>query len=197
MVTRTHTGRSRNDQARTAILTAAAELLTEQDSATITVAAIAARAGAGKQTIYRWWPSKGMVLLEAMVFLAEAEVPARASGNLRVDLDRFVAATFAAAARHRGLLISVLREALGDADTAEQLNGFVAARRESLRQILHAARGAGEAIDLDVAAIVIDQMFGVLWYRLMFSHAPLNRTQARRLVDGLMVQLMTSASNSD
>lgn len=198
MPTRAHTGRSRNDQARTAILTSAAELLSTQDSAAITMAAIAARAGAGKQTIYRWWPSKGAVLLEAMILLAEAEVPPRPSGNLRADLDRFVAATFTAAAKHRSLLIGVLREALGDTDTAAQLDGFATERRQSLRQILDTAHRAGEAIDPGVFEIVIDQVFGVLWYRLVFSNAPLNRAQAHRLVDGLMVQLTPSpVSNAD
>jgi AcrR family transcriptional regulator len=189
MPTRAHTGRSRNDEARAAILAAAAELLTEQDSAAITVAAIAARAGAGKQTIYRWWPSKGAVLLDAMVTTAEAEVPARASGHLRTDLNRFLGATFVAAAKHRGLLLSVLREALGDAETAAQLDGFVAARREALRRILRAAHEAGEPVKPDAFEIVIDQLFGFLWYRLIFGTASLDRAQARRLVDGLMVQL--------
>jgi AcrR family transcriptional regulator len=193
MPTRAHTGRSRNDEARTAILTAAAELLAEQDSVSITVAAIAARAGAGKQTLYRWWPSKGAVLLDAMVMTAEAEVPARSSGNLRADLNRFVGATFIAAAKHRGLLIGVLREALGDAETATQLDGFITTRREALRQILCAAHRAGEPINPDVFETVIDQLFGFLWYTLIFGTASLDRAQARRLVDGLMTQLAAQA----
>jgi AcrR family transcriptional regulator len=109
MRVRAHTGRSRNDAARDAILRAAAELLAEENSANITVDAIAKRANAGKQTIYRWWPSKGAVLLEAMVWLAELEVPTLETGDLKADLTVFVHGTFAAAAQHPEKQSSMLR----------------------------------------------------------------------------------------
>ncbi|WP_327151548.1 TetR/AcrR family transcriptional regulator [Nocardia sp. NBC_01329] len=57
----------RSHRARTAILTATADLIGEIPYAKLTVEAIAARAGVGKQTIYRWWPSKGAVVFEAML----------------------------------------------------------------------------------------------------------------------------------
>ncbi|WP_234293539.1 TetR/AcrR family transcriptional regulator, partial [Nocardia jinanensis] len=57
----------RSHRSRTAILTATTELIGEVPYAKLTVEAIAARAGVGKQTIYRWWPSKGAVVFEAML----------------------------------------------------------------------------------------------------------------------------------
>jgi AcrR family transcriptional regulator len=96
----------RSEQSRQAILAAAAELCVEIGYAATTVEAIAARAGVGKQTIYRWWPSKAAVLLEYMhqsddvaadgvralleQAIAEAKerlAKAQASGELRVDAD--------------------------------------------------------------------------------------------------------------
>ncbi|MFC8042748.1 TetR/AcrR family transcriptional regulator [Nocardia sp. NPDC057353] len=75
----------RSERARTAILTATGELIAELPYPKLTVEAIAARAGVGKQTIYRWWPSRGAVVLDAMLERdAPAELPD--TGDLRADL---------------------------------------------------------------------------------------------------------------
>lgn len=196
MRVRAHTGRSRNDAARDAILTAAAQLLVEESSTNITVDAIAKRANAGKQTIYRWWPSKGAVLLEAMVFLAEEDVPAPETGELIADLTVFVRATFAAAAQHRSLLLGVLREALGDPETYAELEGFVASRRAALRKILAASRRSGQIPARRPIDIAVEQAFGFLWYRLIFANAPLDDVAASELVDALVTQLQSTRRSS-
>jgi len=192
MRVRAHTGRNRNDAARDAILRAAAELLAEESSAKITVDAIAKRANAGKQTIYRWWPSKGAVLLDAMVWLAEADVPAPDTGDLNADLTVFVRSTFAAATQHRSLLLGVLREALGDPDTYAQLEGFAASRRAVLRKILVAGRHSGQIPARRSIDIAVEQAFGLLWYRLIFANAPLDDAAASRVVDALVTQLQSA-----
>ncbi len=191
MRVRAHTGRSRNDAAREAILTAAAELLETEGSAKITMVAIAQRAGAGKQTLYRWWPTKGVLLLEAMVWLAESDVSGAETDDLRADLTVFVRTTFASATKHRSLLLGVLREALGDPDTAAQLESFAATRRAALRKILEASYRRGEIADRGPIDVVVDEVFGFLWYRLIFANAPLTRAAAARLVDGVLTQLVT------
>jgi AcrR family transcriptional regulator len=191
MRVRTHTGRSRNVAARGAILRAAAELLAEENSANITVDAIAKRANAGKQTIYRWWPSKGAVLLEAMVWLAELEVPTLETGDLRADLTVFVRGTFAAAAQHRPLLLGVLREALGDPATYAELENFAASRRTALRKILAASRRSGQIPARRSIDVAVDQAFGLLWYRLIFANAPLDGAAAAQVVEALVTQLQT------
>src|SRR5215207_6871886 len=75
----------RNQRSRQAILSATADLLGEVGYTKLTVEAIAARAGVGKQTIYRWWPGKGAVILDALVETAgDAALPD--TGDLRADL---------------------------------------------------------------------------------------------------------------
>ena len=59
-------GRPRSETSRAAILAAARELLAEQDLSTISMDAVAVRAGASKATIYRWWPSKELLALDAL-----------------------------------------------------------------------------------------------------------------------------------
>jgi AcrR family transcriptional regulator len=80
--TRQHTGRRRNAAARDATLQAAFELLRTEGAGGLTIDAIAEAAGVGRQTIYRWWPSKGAVMAEAMVRGAGAIVPVHDSGSL-------------------------------------------------------------------------------------------------------------------
>jgi len=176
---RRHTGSRRNDAAEQAILRAAAELLAGGDGAPISVAGIAERAGVGKQTIYRWWPSKSAVLLDAMIHRAQQVAPAPDSGDLHTDLRQFLRSTFVAAPANRSLLLGVLREALGDAATMARLSAFTAARRDELARILV----------LNEPETVVDQAFGLIWYRMIFAHRPLDERAADELAAALMTQL--------
>ncbi|MBZ9640227.1 TetR/AcrR family transcriptional regulator [Streptomyces sp. PSKA30] len=92
----------RSEKSRRAIYAAALELVGEVGYAKTTVEGIAARAGVGKQTIYRWWSSKADVLLEAFLDLAEqtaqdagqepyATIPD--TGDLAADLKAVLRAT--------------------------------------------------------------------------------------------------------
>ena len=186
---RPHTGSRRNDAAEQAILRAAAELLAADDGVPITVAAIAERAGVGKQTIYRWWPSKSAVLLDAMIHRAHQVAPAPDSGDLHTDLRLFMRSTFGAAPANRSLLLGVLREALGDAATMARLAAFTAARRDELARILEQARARDDIPGLDRLETVVDQAFGLLWYRMIFAHRPLDQQAADQLVAALTTQL--------
>lgn len=185
-IRRPHTGSRRNDAAELAILDAAAELLAAEDAALITVAAIAERAGVGKQTIYRWWPSKSAVLLDAMIYRARQIAPAPDSGDLRTDLRAFLRSTFAAVEDNRRLLLGALREALADTAAMDRLASFTAARRDELAMILDRARARGEILH---AVTTIDQAFGLLWYRVIFAHEPLDRQAADNLAAALTAQL--------
>src|SRR4051812_2052510 len=89
----------RSDRSRRAILDAALALVGEVGYNRLTIEAIAARAGVGKQTIYRWWPSKAAVLLDASLALA-GDVPEGEgrpglpdTGDLAADLKRVLRAT--------------------------------------------------------------------------------------------------------
>jgi AcrR family transcriptional regulator len=189
LIRRPHTGSRRNEGAEQAILRAAADLLAAGDAALITVAAIAERAGVGKQTIYRWWPSKSAVLLDAMIHRAAEVAPAPDSGDLQTDLRLFLRSTFAATPDNRSLLLGVLREALGDADTMDRLAAFTAARRDALAQIVERAGARGQVPSMERLDIVVDQAFGLLWYRMIFAHQPLDEGAADDVAAALVTQL--------
>jgi AcrR family transcriptional regulator len=76
----------RSERSRRAILEAALELCTEKGYGRVTVEAIAARAGVSKKTIYRWWPSKSAVILEAFTEALVDTTPFADTGDIAADL---------------------------------------------------------------------------------------------------------------
>ena len=88
-------GRKRSEESRQAILAAALGLTADVGYAGLTVDGIAARSGTGKQTIYRWWPSKDDVLLEALADRAALDVLVPDQGSYQADLHAFLMASFA------------------------------------------------------------------------------------------------------
>jgi len=181
---RPHTGRRRNDAAREAILDAAFRLLSAPALEPLTIDAIAAEAGVGRQTIYRWWPSKGAVLADALAHHAQVVVPERRTGSLAGDLAAFLVDSFAGLDSQEGYadrLRQIVAEAQHDEHVARVLADFTAVRRASLRALLSRGQAAGElaaGADLDM---LVDMAYGVLYYRLLVGHAPLDETAARSL----------------
>ncbi|MER5770607.1 TetR/AcrR family transcriptional regulator [Streptomyces sp. NPDC001985] len=182
---------SRRSQAvRRAVLTAARELAEEVGYARLTIEAIAARAGAGKQTIYRWWPSKGAVLFDALLALAEGEGGQPAglpdTGDLEADLKTVLRATAAElddprrSAPLRALAIEALLDPALAADCADRLDRPL---RELKRARLRAARRAGQldpGADLDLA---IDLIWGPLRGRWLHGEGPLTAEFADAVVE--------------
>ena len=185
---RPHTGRRRNEAARAAILNATVDLLRSGGLGSLTIDAIAQAAGVGRQTIYRWWPSKGAMLAEAMGLQAVNIVPPRDSGSFETDLVAFWADSF------RGLedpgvargVRDLAAAAQHDEHVAEALAGFTAQRRAALRAVLQ--RGVGQGClspraDLD---LLVDLGYGFLWYRLLVGHRPLDGPAAQDLARSLI-----------
>jgi AcrR family transcriptional regulator len=178
---RPHTGRRRNDAAREAILDATFDLI--YDDADVTIDAIAHAAGVGRQTIYRWWPSKGAVAAEAMTRRARAIVPARDTGSLRENLTAFLADSFAGLEdeKLRGALRRIAAAAQDDEHVAAVLDEFTAARRAALQGLLERGQARGELSPGADLAMLVDMAYGVLWYRVLVGHAPLDAAAAETL----------------
>jgi len=180
---RPHTGRRRNDAAKEAILDAAFRLLTAPGTDGLTIDAIAAEAGVGRQTIYRWWPSKGAVAADALARHARVAVPERDTGSFTGDLAAFLADSFAGLQDEvpAGRLRQIVAEAQHDEHVARVLADFTAVRRAALRALLERGRTTGDlAADADLD-VLVDMAYGVLYYRLLVGHAPLDEKAARSL----------------
>jgi AcrR family transcriptional regulator len=181
---RARPGRKRSEEARRAILAAALELTAESGYAALTIEGIAARSGTGKQTIYRWWPSKDDVLLEAGAAKAELHVPVADQGSFRADLRAFLAASFALGGKPplSDLLRALMARAQIDEAFGERFRAsFLRRRRDSLAVILERARERGELPAGVSPGTVTDVVFGVIWYRLLATREPLDERLADEL----------------
>ncbi|GAA1684386.1 TetR/AcrR family transcriptional regulator [Glycomyces endophyticus] len=170
----------RSEASRRAILTAAFELVQEVGYAKLSIEGIAARAGVGKQTIYRWWPSKGAVLLEAFLMLSEGEDGQPAAlpdtGDLRADLTTVLRATVEELndprfdVPMRALATEVAHDPKLAADYAERLDRPLRMiKLERLRSAQRAGQLA-EDLDLDVA---VDMVWGPVLNRWLQRSGPL------------------------
>ncbi len=188
MATHRSTSR-RSESSRRAILTAALELVNEVGYAKLSIEGIAARAGVGKQTIYRWWPSKGTVLFEAFLMLNEGEdgrpVALPDTGDLEADLKTVLRATVEELndARYdepmRALNTAIAQDSVLAAAYAERLDGPM---KELKKQRLRSAQRAGQLaadLDLDVA---VDMVWGPVLNRWLQRSAPLTVEYADSVV---------------
>jgi AcrR family transcriptional regulator len=179
-------GRPRSTTSRNAILKAAYQMLREGGFAGFTVEGVAARAGAGKATIYRWWQSKGTLAIEAfLVAVAPRMDDVRQGPSAIADLRRQV---HVAAMLYRGRVGQLLREliALGqeDSETARALRSdFVEPRRQAALRLLQRAQASGEIAAGTDIEVLADALWGPIFHRLLVSRMPLDRGFIDKLLD--------------
>lgn len=180
----------RNERSRQAILTATADLIGEVGYTKLAVEAIAARAGVGKQTIYRWWPDKGAVVLDAYLALVGADqgLTFPDSGDLEADL-RVVLETMVDSLtdpvfdqRYRALLTAIQDDPKLSAALLDRLlEPWLDATKERLRAAQHA--GNIRDVDLDVAA---ELLYGPIYYRWLLRTG----SMSRQYVDAVLTLLL-------
>lgn len=193
-------GPKRSEQSKVAILTAAFELSGEVGYPALTIEGIAKRAGVGKQTIYRWWPSKGDVLLDALVLKADLFVSVADRGGFAVELRRFLEDSFALARRApvADILRALMAEAQIDPEFGERFrNSFLHQRRGALSAILERAAARTELPAGMSVPLVLDLVFGVIWYRLLATREPFDLTLVEQLVTVLVPGDGESASKKE
>jgi AcrR family transcriptional regulator len=181
-------GRPRSEASREAIIAAASALLQTVGLNRMSIEAVAEASGVGKTTIYRWWPSKGTLALDAYLEAMRARVVVPDTGDSIEDFRRHARAVVAFYAGPEGLIFAqFMAEAQNDPALAEAFRErFLAQRRTAVKTIWARGVERGEFradVDSDVA---MDMIFAPVVYRLLAGHAPLSRSFAERLVDATM-----------
>jgi len=191
---RAGSGPRRSETSRRAILDAAFALVGEVGYARLTIEGIAARAGVGKQTIYRWWPSKGAVLFDAFLALSEGadgDPSFPDTGDLEADLKLVLRATVDELVDPRyDLPMRALNAAMVDDPVlaAEYAERLAAPMHELKRARLAGARDAGQLprdVDLDLA---VDLLWSPLQSRWL-ANGELTPTFADAVVETVLVGL--------
>ncbi len=180
-------GRPRDPATDKAILEAAFELLAERGVQGMTMQAVAKRAGVARATLYRRWSSASDLALSSLLRHASRAVPIPDSGSLDSDMRTLLNAAFLDLRGPTGhLLRSLMADAQRDAALATEFyQRFLVSRRNVLKILLNRAVARGE-LPADVnQEFLADLVYGIMWYRLLVRHAPLDGTLVTELLDAL------------
>ncbi len=181
---RSRPGRPRSESTRLAILEAAADLLVEGGLGAATMESIAARAGVSKVTIYKWWPSRGSVAIDAYFHRYRETSNFPDSGNLFEDLTSQMSIMIDAFRGRAGeIMAELIGQAQSDAALAHTLRTrWLQPRREKTTTVLQRAIDRGEVRSDVTIPVLMDQLYGPLYFRLVARHEPLTVEFADELV---------------
>jgi AcrR family transcriptional regulator len=191
-------GRPRSEKAREVTLAAAAELLVARGLEAVSMDAIAERAGVSKATIYRWWPTKETLALDALHHEWDAARPRpRETGSLREDLLLLLRPWVRLIGKrpYGRVIAALITEAQTDPAFAEEYRErFVEPRRAQARPIFVRAIERGELPSATDVELALDLLYGPIYHRLLHGHAPLDDRFLRKLVDTLLAGLGSRSS---
>lgn len=181
-------GRPRSEKTRLAILEATADLLEEGGLGAATIEAIAARAGVSKVTIYKWWPTRGSVAIDAIFHRYRQTIDFPDTGDVAKDLTSQMLIMVAA---FRGRTGEIMAELIGQAQSdpvlAETLRtGWLQPRREVSSAVIRRGIDRGQIRpDVDVP-LLMDELWGPIYYRLVARHGPLSDEFVHGLVANVL-----------
>ena len=181
-------GRPRDARADEAILDAALEVLAEVGPARFTVDEVAARAGCGKATIYRRWPSRGALLLDTGHHRLGLHVTDPDTGSVRDDLVAMVGelATKLRDTPAGKIMPAVLAEAAVDPQMREVLTAFVHDRRRAARNAVCRGVARGELPEGTDVELVLDLLGGLVFFRVLMADNPPDAAAIARTVDTVL-----------
>jgi len=179
-------GRRPAAEVRADVLAAAGRLLLDDGLRAVTFERVAAESGASKTTLYKWWPSPGALAAEAYFAQSRRTLDFPNTGDLRADLIAQLRSfvrwlTVEGAAEPVSQLIGAAQM---DPDLARAWSeAYALPRRQLARDRLLIGRQAGELredADLDV---IVDQLWGACYHRLLVLKVPFDDAIVERLVD--------------
>jgi AcrR family transcriptional regulator len=193
-------GRPRDARHDQSILDATLGILLEQGYRGVTIEGVAARAGVGRPTIYRRWPSKPAVVVAALVQSDRLALPAPDTGSLRNDL--------IAVQRHqvermnspdaRRVTAGLIADLADDPELGDTyVSQFLAPRRATVWEVLQRGVDRGE-LDADVDfAFAYDLLVGSLFMRAVVWGQPLAPDAAEQTADVILAAFGANPKSTD
>jgi AcrR family transcriptional regulator len=181
-------GRPRSDRVHRAILDATLELLVQDGFTRLRLERVAARAGVGKATIYRRWPSKEALALELLFELASPHIEVAESGDTREELRAVVMnAVRAITDTPFGPVIRALMSQIaGNPSIGDPFREMVVgARRDQVAQVIERGVARGDLRPAADASIATELLVGPVYFRLVFG-GRLDEAFADRIVETVM-----------
>jgi AcrR family transcriptional regulator len=162
-------------RSRDRVLTTAFELLGESGVGGFTVDEVASRSGVAKTTIYRHWPTREALVLDACSRIsAEQEVPD--TGSLESDLTALLMDTghLLGTARWSSVVPSIVDVAERDPEFAEIHAKIQRGHAAAVREVIERAAGRGEIPAAADRSAMVSALIGPLYYRRWFSREPID-----------------------
>lgn len=182
----------RSERSRRATLDAALELCAEKGYGRVTVEAIAARAGVSKKTIYRWWPSKGAVMLEAFAEAFVGATPFVDTGDIAADLRTHInaAVRMVSTAPYGPAYAGILSEMHHDEDLARAVREqLVGPRVEAAVGRLRRAQEQGQVPAGADLPLAVEMLYGPVYYRHVLRRPAQDEATVAALVSHVLRSL--------
>lgn len=178
-------GRPRSVATTRAILESAYHLMATTSAAATTIEAIARHSGVSKMTIYKWWPSREALLIDAFLDRASAMLPLTGEGPARPRLvghaERYAAALQEEFGR---VQLAVISECIASAGSAELFHErYIGFRRSAIAAIIAEGQEDGSITGAATPGMLFDAIYGSLFYRYVFRIEPLTPAYARELAE--------------
>lgn len=153
--------------------------------AAASVDAVARHSGVSKMTIYKWWPSREALLVDAFLNQAALMLPLANGGSALLRLRRHAAAYAEALAGEFGRVqLAVISECVAATGSATLFyERYLGLRRRAIMDIIAAGQADGSIRSDAAPADLYDAIYGSLFYRSIFGIAPISPAYARQLVD--------------
>ncbi|GLY30772.1 TetR/AcrR family transcriptional regulator [Kineosporia sp. NBRC 101731] len=188
---RVRRGRGRRPAAevRAGVLEAAGQLLFGEGIKAVTFDRVAATAGSSKMTLYKWWPSAGSLAAEAYFAHSQQVLEFPDTGDIRADLTHQLTSFVRLLTQEGGgpIIAELIGAAQTDPALAEAFSrNYSVPRRELAAQALERARERGQLRDDMDLGILVDQLWGACYQRLLIPDAPLDEAFAVALVNNAL-----------
>lgn len=177
----------RSRESHEAVIRATTDLLREVGYQRLSLEGVARRAGVGKATIYRWWPNKAALVIEALGEQAPLS-PVPDTGDLEADLRTAVrlAVDFVSAVPTCLILPALIADLIEDPAGTGSFAEFLHPRRASVVELLERARLDGRLPPDADTTLMVDIYAGTVVYRASVSREPLNDEVVDEIVDLLL-----------
>lgn len=175
-------GRPRSDEARKAILTAFLSSVKASGYSKISIDQLSKKSGVSRSTIYRWYKEKVDIALDAAAEIARNAQLTPLSGKMEEDLELHFKYTFETANTLGQLFTAMMAEAQANPEFSDRVwKEFSLLRREHLCRVI-TQNGKDSIHDNEDLELLMDMIFGALWYRMMSGHAPLDKKFSTALI---------------
>ena len=189
-------GRPRSEVARQAILDGTKTLLETLTVRELTIEAIAKKAGVGKSTIYRWWPNKASIVIDAVFELLVPLTSFSPSDSIRDALSKQIARLIE---NYRGRTGRIVAEIIAEGQTdpevlADFREHYLSRRRAAAQELVERGKATGELDPNFDTDLMCDLIYGSIYYRLLVGHLPLDDAFAQMLSQQMLGALKRHAS---